>query len=63
MSNVISFDKARKQKRDAGRKRILCLEGHHKWVISQRKPFENKQGKLVTEYSCHYCGKAKTELS
>lgn len=39
----------------------LCRNGHHRWVVWQRKPFDVKQGRLVTVYRCERCGKEKTE--
>jgi len=40
---------------------ILCRNGHHRWTVWQRKPFDVKQGKLVTVYRCERCGAEKTE--
>lgn len=64
MAEVIDFAKAKaaqkKQRQDS--KRILCLEGHHKWIIRNAKPFENKQGKLVSVYRCKHCQQEKTVL-
>lgn len=67
MNNIIDFKSAAKQvklqRATKNKKHILCLEGHHKWQTSKSKPFENKQGQLVTVYICKYCDKERTELS
>jgi hypothetical protein len=39
----------------------LCRNGHHKWVVWQRKPFDVKQGRLVTVYRCERCGAERSE--
>ncbi len=66
MSDVIDFQhaakKVKKKAKQQLKKRITCREGHHKWQINQRKPFENKQGKLVTVKTCLYCDVTKTVL-
>lgn len=41
-------------------KKILCQNGLHKWEIAQEKPFDVKQGRLVTLYRCKHCGATKT---
>lgn len=63
MAEIIDFNKALKNKLAVNKKHILCLEGHHKWKISKNKPFENKEGQLVSVYICSYCNKQKTVLT
>ena len=66
MSNIVDFSSAAKnikqQRAAKNKKHILCLEGHHSWQASKSKPFENKQGKLVTVFICKYCNKERTKL-
>ncbi|MET0379692.1 MAG: hypothetical protein ABW049_11940 [Spongiibacteraceae bacterium] len=57
MADILPF-KPRPPRSDGS---TLCRNGHHRWVIWQRKPFDVKQGKLVTVYRCERCGKEKTE--
>ncbi|HEY3700497.1 MAG TPA: hypothetical protein VGK97_14270 [Spongiibacteraceae bacterium] len=58
MADIIPFQRKSKQptKRNA-----LCANGHHRWVIWQQKPFDSKQGKLITVYRCERCGAERTE--
>ncbi|NRB39288.1 MAG: hypothetical protein HRU20_12605 [Pseudomonadales bacterium] len=67
MADIIDFKSAAKniqrKRAEDSKKSILCLEGHHKWQASKKKPFENKQGRLVTVYICKNCQREKTVLS
>lgn len=54
--NIVSFNKAKKQKADKNKKG-MCQHGFHKWKIWQDKQFDSKQGKLVTVYRCERCKK------
>ncbi|MEI7950168.1 MAG: hypothetical protein WCI66_08040 [Gammaproteobacteria bacterium] len=56
MADILPFKRKSAPKRSA-----LCTSGHHRWVIWQNKPFENKQGKLVTVYRCERCGVERTQ--
>jgi len=59
MSNVIKFVIPKASQKHKGRH--LCKSGFHKWEIKPEKPFENKQGGLVTWYECKRCGARKSE--
>lgn len=67
MANILEFKKPTKShqakknltEKPAG---ILCKEGHHKWVIVQKKKFETYSGKLMTVYRCARCNKTKSKL-
>ena len=62
MANVISLNKARAaQNKGKNKGKTLCKNGHHKWQIVQGKPFDSKQGKLVTECRCQRCGQRKVK--
>ncbi|NJN52633.1 MAG: hypothetical protein HC809_13635 [Gammaproteobacteria bacterium] len=52
--------KALKQKANG---RTLCDRGFHRWLVESRKPFDVKQGRLVTLHRCERCGTTKTSLT
>ncbi|MEY3659980.1 MAG: hypothetical protein RLZZ169_805 [Pseudomonadota bacterium] len=56
MGDVLPF-----QRKAAPRRSQLCANGHHRWAIWQQKPFDTRQGKLVTVYRCARCGAEKVE--
>ena len=58
MGEVLSFRKPKPSEKHRGK--TLCKSGFHKWEIVDR-PFDSKQGRLVTRYRCIRCGKIKTE--
>jgi hypothetical protein len=58
MSNVVPFKKPGAAKKHKGS--TLCRRGFHKWVV-ENKPFDTRQGRLVTCYRCQRCGAEKTE--
>ncbi len=55
MADILPF------KRPVKKSQGLCQHGYHKWVVWQKKPFDVRQGKLVTVYRCQRCGKQKVE--
>jgi len=57
MGDVIAF----KRPKPKHKGKTLCKEGHHKWIIVQKKQFDVKSGKLVTLYECQRCRKRKVE--
>lgn len=59
MGDVIRFRKPKAA--DKHRGKGLCRSGFHKWTIVQEKPFDVRQGKLVTLYRCRRCGATRTE--
>lgn len=59
MGDVIPFKKPRASDKHKGK--TLCKSGFHKWEIVTGKPFDVKQGKMVTHYRCRRCGAVKTE--
>ena len=62
MADILPFDQTKKRKPEAAPKRsALCANGHHRWMIWQKKPFDSKRGKLVTVYRCERCGAERTE--
>lgn len=58
MTDIIPFQRKPKQPTKGN---TLCANGHHRWVIWQQKPFDSKQGKLITVYRCERCGAERTE--
>ena len=58
MSNVVPFKKPGIAKKHKGS--TLCRRGFHKWIV-ENKPFDTRQGRLVTCYRCERCGAEKTE--
>ena len=61
MGDVIQFRKRKPGEQARGK--TTCREGFHKWAVWQRKPFDVKQGKLITIYKCSRCGETKTEAT
>lgn len=49
------------KRKPAPKRSVLCANGHHRWVIWQKKPFDSKQGKLITIYRCERCGAERSE--
>ncbi len=58
MGDIVDFRRPKRAKKHQGN--TLCRRGFHKWVVVN-KPFDLKQGKLVTCYRCERCGQEKTE--
>jgi hypothetical protein len=56
VAQIIPFKRKAAPKRSS-----LCSNGHHRWVVWQRKPFDVKLGKLVTVYRCEKCGAERSE--
>ncbi|HEB59131.1 MAG TPA: hypothetical protein ENJ01_07910 [Gammaproteobacteria bacterium] len=59
MSEIIPF--RRKTAKEKARGKTLCRSGFHKWVAAKERPFDVKQGKLLTLFRCSRCGATKTE--
>ncbi len=57
MADILPFQKPAAKSRGKGS--TLCKRGFHKWQLVNR-PFDVKQGKLVSCYRCQRCGKEKT---
>jgi len=57
MGDVIPFK--RPKATDPHKGKIFCQNGLHKWVVVPDKPFDVKQGKLVTVQRCARCGLTK----
>ena len=60
MTNVVPFKRPKTSKKHKGN--TLCRRGFHKWTVIDR-PFDVKQGGLVTCYRCERCGKQKSGVS
>jgi len=60
MTSVVPFKRPKASKKHKGN--TLCRRGFHKWVLVS-KPFDVKQGGLVTCHRCERCGKEKTSVS
>ena len=58
MADIVPFKRRPAAQRHKGN--TLCRRGFHKWVVVD-KPFDVKQGRLVTCYRCARCGAEKTE--
>ncbi|MEJ1338451.1 MAG: hypothetical protein RPU64_12700 [Candidatus Sedimenticola sp. (ex Thyasira tokunagai)] len=59
MADILPFKKPRLSRQHKGN--TLCRNGHHKWKQVKNSPFDLKQGKLVTRYSCSRCGATRTK--
>ena len=60
MADIVPFKRPKASKKHRGK--TLCRRGFHKWVLVN-KPFDVKQGRLVTCHRCERCGKEKTTAS
>ncbi len=58
MGDIVDFRRPKATKKHRGN--TLCRRGFHKWAVIN-KPFDVRQGKLVTSYRCERCGKEKNE--
>jgi hypothetical protein len=56
MGEVLPF--RRRRAKNGG---VLCLEGHHKWVVYKAKQFDVREGRLVTVFRCERCGAQKVQ--
>ena len=59
MADVLPFKKPDLKRK--AKAKTLCGNGLHKWGIVQEKPFDVRQGRLVTVYRCSRCGAEKNE--
>ena len=59
MGDVVRFRKPKASEKARGK--TLCKRGFHKWVISQDKQFDTRQGRLVTVYRCTRCEATRTK--
>jgi hypothetical protein len=59
MADILPFKRKKLSQKHKGN--TLCREGFHKWVITQDRAFDVKQGRLVTQFRCRRCGKLKTQ--
>ncbi|MDH5181589.1 MAG: hypothetical protein OEZ39_17390 [Gammaproteobacteria bacterium] len=59
MGEIIQFKKPKAKDKHKGK--TLCRNGFHKWEPLKDKPFDVKQGKLVTVLRCIRCGITRTE--
>jgi hypothetical protein len=60
-TDLNKFKKLRRQQR--GRNTTLCKSGFHKWVFSEKKQFDVKQGKLISVERCERCQLTRTKIS
>lgn len=61
MGDVIRFKRPKASEKHAGRG--LCASGFHKWEVDKNKPFEVRQGRLMSVFRCKRCGAVKVEAS
>ncbi len=59
MGDVVRFRRPKPSEKFKGRS--LCRNGFHKWEVAKEKPFDVKQGRLVTLYRCSRCGATRSE--
>ncbi|HHJ14940.1 MAG TPA: hypothetical protein ENJ79_11325 [Gammaproteobacteria bacterium] len=57
MGEIVTFRRPKAARKHRGN--TLCRRGFHKWEVVDR-PFDVKQGRLVTRYRCTRCGREKT---
>ncbi len=54
MGEVVAFKRPSLKEKHKGKS--LCKSGFHKWEALKDRPFDVKQGRLVTVYRCKRCG-------
>ena len=59
MGDVVKFRRPKPSEKHKGKG--LCRSGFHKWAVVTGRPFDVKQGRLLTRYRCSRCGATKTE--
>lgn len=59
MGDVVNFRRPKASEKHAGK--TLRRSGFHKWMVAREKPFDVKQGKLITVYRCERRGITKNE--
>lgn len=59
MGNVLPFKRPSPAQKHQGK--TLCKSGFHKWEALKERPFDVKQGRLVTVWRCTRCGATKTD--
>ena len=59
MGEVVKFRRPSPQEQHKGK--ALCRSGFHKWEVVKERPFDVKEGGLVTLYRCRRCGATRTE--
>ncbi|XOV84722.1 MAG: hypothetical protein ACFHXK_06290 [bacterium] len=64
MTEPTDLNKFRKlQRKNRGKHTTLCKSGFHKWVFSDKKQFDVKQGKLISIERCERCQMTRTKIS
>jgi len=59
MGDVVRFKKPKLKQKHKGK--TLCRSGFHKWEVDKSRPFDVKQGRLITSYRCVRCGATKSK--
>lgn len=59
MGKIVPFRKPQAAKHHKGA--TLCRHRRHKWVVDNDRPFDVKDGRLVTRYRCSRCKATRTE--
>ena len=59
MGEIVKFRKPAAAVKHKGK--TLCKSGFHRWEVVPGKPFDVKQGKLVTHFRCSRCGATRIE--
>ncbi len=57
MSEILKFKLKKISIKHKGR--MLCKNGHHKWILEKNSVFDTKKGKLVSVYKCARCSQKK----
>ena len=59
MGEVVAFKRPSLKEKHKGKS--LCKSGFHKWEALKERPFDSKQGRLVTVYRCKRCGATRNK--
>ncbi len=60
MAEILRFKRPKPSEKHKGK--TLCAHGFHRWQVAGSRPFDVKQGRLVTVLVCVRCGATKQEL-
>ncbi len=61
MGDVVKFRRVPARQKHKGK--TLCRSGFHKWEPIKDRPFDVRQGRLVTRFRCRRCGAIRTEAT
>ena len=58
MGEIIPFKRPKAPRKP---NKTLCRSGFHRWEVDKERPFEVREGRLLSRYYCSRCGATRTE--